>query len=110
MEVYFRKKLGERSGKTKDGKDWSVVNFLIETKGQYPKMVSLDAWGKNAEVSQGMKDGDLIEVVYEAEAREYNGKWYNSLKVIKLELLERNAGVKHSSEGGSDDASDDLPF
>lgn len=99
MEAYFKKKLGERSGKTKDGKDWSIVNFLMETKGKYPKMVSLDAWNANAEVANGLKEGDLIEVTYEAEAREYNSKWYNSLKVVKLELLESGA-----------EESNDLPF
>jgi hypothetical protein len=100
MEAYFKKKLGERSGKTKDGKDWAIFNFLMETKGKYPKMVSLDAWNANAEVAKGMKEGDLIEVTYEAEARGYNEKWYNSLKVVKLELL----------ESGAESSENDLPF
>ena len=105
MEAFFSKKLGEREGTTKDGKPWKVVQFLIQTKGKYPKMVSLDAWNASADIVNSMRDGDMIEVTYEAEAREYNGKWYNTLKVINIESLETEARPIVAEE-----PMDDLPF
>jgi len=105
MEAFFSKKLGEREGTTKDGKPWKVVQFLIQTKGKYPKMVSLDAWNASADIVNSMRDGDMIEVTYEAEAREYNGKWYNTLKVVSIESLEKEARPIVAEE-----PMDDLPF
>jgi hypothetical protein len=105
MEAFFSKKLGEREGTTKDGKPWKVVQFLIKTKGKYPKMVSLDAWNASADIVNSMRDGDMIEVTYEAEAKEYNNKWYNALKVVSIESLETEARPIVAEE-----PSDDLPF
>ena len=105
MEAFFNQKLGERQGTTKDGKPWKVVQFLIQTKGKYPKMVSLDAWNANADIASSMRDGDMIEVTYEAEAREYNGKWYNTLKVVNLESLESGSRPIVAEE-----PLDELPF
>ena len=105
MEAFFSKKLGEREGTTKDGKPWKVVQFLIQTKGKYPKMVSLDAWNASADIVNSMRDGDMIEVTYEAEAKEYNGKWYNALKVINIESLEKEARPIVAEE-----PDDTLPF
>ena len=106
MEAFFSKKLGEREGTTKDGKPWKVVQFLIQTKGKYPKTVSLDAWNTSADIVNSMRDGDMIEVTYEAEAREYHGKWYNSLKVVSIESLEKETRPIVAEET----LDDTLPF
>jgi hypothetical protein len=86
MEALFVTKTGDRSG-SKEGKEWRVSNFLIETKGKYPKKVLLEAWGDVAAVAETLNEGDEVEVLFEPEAREYNGKWYNTIKCFKLELL-----------------------
>lgn len=114
MEALFVTKTGERSGE-KDGKEWRVSNFLIETKGKYPKKVLLEGFNAIAETVDTLRDGDEVEVLFEPEAKEYNGKWYNSIKCFKLELLSRKGGQLATSapkkgKAVVEDASDDLPF
>lgn len=96
MEAFFVTKTGDRSG-VKDGKEWRVTNFLIETKGKYPKKVLLEAWNDVATVVEGLNKGDEVEVLFEPEAREYNEKWYNTIKCFKLELLTAKAAPKKSA-------------
>lgn len=115
MEAFFLEKVGERSGE-KDGKAWKLTNFLIETKGKYPKKVLLDAFNATADVVDTLSSGDEVEVVFEPEAKEYNGRWYNSIRCIKLELLtkkekEKPKQAKKKAEASdSQEDGDDLPF
>ncbi len=114
MEALFVTKTGDRSG-SKDGKEWRVSNFLIETKGKYPKKVLLESWGDVAAVAETLNEGDEVEVLFEPEAREYNGKWYNTIKCFKLELLSAKApapkrGAKADKTVIIEDEGDDLPF
>jgi hypothetical protein len=113
MEALFVTKTTERSGE-KDGKGWRVCNFLIETKGKYPKKVLLEGFNAIAEEVDTLEEGDEIEVLFEPEAKEYNGKWYNSIKCFKLELLKSKekpkAKGKASKVADTEDNTDDLPF
>ena len=115
MEALFVTKTGDRSG-SKDGKEWRVSNFLIETKGKYPKKVLLEAWGDVAAVAETLNEGDEVEVLFEPEAREYNGKWYNTIKCFKLELLNAKVSPKKAAKAAKsvvveeEDEGDMLPF
>jgi hypothetical protein len=112
MEALFVTKTGDRSG-SKDGKEWRVSNFLIETKGKYPKKVLLEAWG---DVAETLNEGDEVEVLFEPEARQYNEKWYNTIKCFKLELLNAKEitpkkGAKAAKTVVAEDEDfGDLPF
>ena len=115
MEALFVTKTGDRSG-SKDGKEWRVSNFLIETKGKYPKKVLLEAWGDVAAVAETLNEGDEVEVLFEPEARQYNEKWYNTIKCFKLELLNAKAAAPKKGAKAAktvvaeEEGTDDLPF
>lgn len=111
MEALFVEKVGERSGE-KDGKEWKVANFLVETKGKYPKKVLLDGFNAVAETVNTLSAGDEVEVVYEPEAKEYNGRWYNQIRCVKLELLTKKtkAATKKTQVVENEEDGLDLPF
>jgi hypothetical protein len=112
MEAFFVETVGERSGE-KDGKPWKVVSFLIETKGKYPKKVLLEGFNAISDTVSALNPKDEIEVVYEPEAREYNGRWYNTIRCNKLELLtkaEKAKTTKKKAEVTEVDSDDQLPF
>lgn len=111
MEALFVQKVGERSGE-KDGKEWKVVNFLIETKGKYPKKVLLDGFNAVADVVNTLDAGDEVEVIYEPEAKEYNGRWYNQIRCVKLEMLTKNTkkAVAKKTQVVENEEDDQLPF
>jgi hypothetical protein len=76
--------LPEQSGTGKNG-PWSKQDFIIETQEQYPRKVCFAAWGDKVQVLKSLKAGAVVSVSFNAESREFNGKWYTDLKVWKIE-------------------------
>jgi hypothetical protein len=54
---------------------------------EYKASISLDVWGDKTEYSSKMKVGEKIAAEINSRAREYNGKYYNSLSMWKFEKL-----------------------
>lgn len=103
-----------QQGEGKNG-PWKKQDFIVETDGQYPKKVCFSAWGDKINESL-IRPGNVINVFFDAESREYNGRWYTDLKVWKLEA--QGAGDNTSNENqfnavnepAMDILPDDLPF
>lgn len=71
--------LPTRSGTSARGTEWSSQTAVVETKEQYPKKVAFDVM--NDKIAQfNLQVGDYVTVSYDVEAREYNGKWWNSVR------------------------------
>jgi hypothetical protein len=68
------------SGESKSGSSWKKVTAVIETEGQYPKKVAIEAWGDNVGKVTSFREGTTLIVGLDVESREYAGKWYNSIK------------------------------
>lgn len=75
-------------GQGKNGQ-WQKNEFIIETDGQYPKKVCLSAWGKTCEYLPS-EIGCKLNVQFDVESREYNGRWYTDVKALKIEKLGGN--------------------
>jgi hypothetical protein len=56
---------------------------IIETEGQYPKMVALTLWKDVANTQ--LNEGETRTFNIDIDSREYNGKWYNDIKAWKIE-------------------------
>lgn len=69
-----------KSGISND-KEWTSQDFVIETGGEYPKKVCLNCFKKPTP-----KLGENVNVFFEPESREFNGKWFTTLKVWKFEV------------------------
>ncbi|WP_394991810.1 DUF3127 domain-containing protein [Emticicia sp.] len=76
--------LALQTGEGKNG-TWKKQDFVIETDGQYPKKVCLSAWGDKFNENYLTEGNDLL-VSFDAESREYNGRWFTDLKAWKIEL------------------------
>ena len=112
----------EQSGTSKAG-PWTKQEFVIETQDQYPRKVCFNFWNEKAGVLKTLQEGDLVKVSFNAESRDYNGRWYTDLKAWKLESQGRSAedhnqkasgkskdeNEEPSSLASAPDA-DDLPF
>ncbi len=73
-----------QTGEGKNG-TWKKQDFVIETDGQYPKKVCMTVWGEKHNENY-MTIGNELLVSFDAESREYNGRWYTDLKAWKIEL------------------------
>ncbi|MDP5139880.1 MAG: DUF3127 domain-containing protein, partial [Spirosomaceae bacterium] len=54
-------------------------------------------WGDKID-SQMMQEGNQLNVSFDVESREYNGRWYTDLKAWKMELA--GDGQSNNSGGG----------
>ena len=83
--------LAEQNGQGRNG-TWRKREYVIETQDQYPKKVCFNMWGDRIDQFQ-MKEGDLVNVFFDIESREFNGRWYTDVRAWKVE---------HVGEGGAD--------
>jgi Domain of unknown function (DUF3127) len=82
--------LAVQTGEGKNG-TWKKQDFVIETDGQYPKKVCLTIWGDKFNETF-LTIGNELLVSFDAESREYNGRWFTDLKAWKLELAGSESG------------------
>lgn len=88
-------KLEQQSGAGKNGKNWVKQDFVIETPGQYPKKVCLTAWGDPTDTVESASIGDQMNISFNLESREYNGKWYTEARVWKMSIGSKEAKPKN---------------
>ena len=113
--------LPQQSGTGKNGQ-WTKQDFIIETNDQYPRKVCFTAWGEKAQPLGNLQPGTAVKVFFNAESREFNGKWYTDLRIWKLEPGDQSVSEKPVSGGDDfgmeplppgesmDNEPDDLPF
>ncbi len=77
--------LALQTGEGKNGA-WKKQDFVIETDGQYPKKICISAWGDKINES-ALQVGNEVNVSFDVESREYNGRWYTDVKAWKIDAL-----------------------
>ena len=111
--------LPPQTGQGKNG-TWKKQEFIIETGDTYPKKVCLAIWGDKVDISK-VDIGSMVTVSFDAESREYNGRWYTDLKAYALKSGESSgAGTRPSANTSTQNKpqadysqlneTDDLPF
>ena len=73
-----------QTGTGKNG-EWKKQDIIVETDGQYPKKVCISIWGDKINEGQ-LQIGNLLQIDFDIERREYNNKWYTDIKAWKIEL------------------------
>ncbi len=84
--------LPEQTGEGRNG-TWVKGGFVIETQEQYPKSICFDLWGDMVERIKNYNEGDILNVSFDVQSREYQGRWFTNVKAWKIEAV---------SAGGSD--------
>lgn len=70
--------LPERSGTSARGTKWRSITYVLETQEQYPKKLAFDV--TNDKIDQlNIQLGEILTVQFDINAREYNGRWFNSV-------------------------------
>lgn len=70
--------LPERNGTSQRGNQWRSITYVLETQEQYPKKLAFDV--TNDKIDQlNIQFGENLTVQFDINAREYNGRWFNSV-------------------------------
>jgi hypothetical protein len=113
-----------QSGVSKAGNEWSKQEFVIETQEQFPKKVCFTLFGDKLTLLNGISVGDVINVAFNLESREFNGRWFHNINAWRITGADaaQDAAPGFAPDnmpppppppaGGSDapPAVDDLPF
>jgi hypothetical protein len=73
-----------QTGTGKNG-EWKKQDILIETESQYPKKVCISIWGVKINLAS-LELGKTLTIEFDAESREFSGRWYTELKAWKIEV------------------------
>ncbi|MDE7376553.1 MAG: DUF3127 domain-containing protein, partial [Muribaculaceae bacterium] len=76
--------LPEMTGTSKAGNAWKKREYVLETQETYPKKVHFDFFGDRADQFP-LTVGQEIKLSFDIESREYNGRWYTSIRGWKSE-------------------------
>ena len=100
IEGRIKQKLAKQSGQGAKG-SWTKQDFVLEYQdGNYPADVCLTAFGndKVADLDK-YQVGDSVKVAFNLRAREYNGRWYNDVRVWRIGISpSAAAGIPGSTE------------
>lgn len=108
--------LPTRSGTSARGTQWSSQTAVIETHEQYPKRVAFDVLGDKI-TEFNLQVGEEVTVSFDINAREYNGKWYNSVNAWNIIRPGQqahvqggyNVGNPQAGASGQTDSSNPFP-
>jgi hypothetical protein len=76
--------LPEMSGTSKAGNAWKKREYVLETQETYPRKIHFDFFGERADQFP-LNVGDVIKLSFDIESREYNDRWFTSIRGWKAE-------------------------
>ncbi len=106
-----------QKGTGKSGNEWRKQDIIIETSGQYPKKVCISVWGDKIN-EKVLQLGSTLNIAFDLESREFNGRWYTDVKAWKVEPAGATSTASNNSsytdvmpaDADHSDTNDDLPF
>lgn len=82
--------LPPQSGVSKNGNNWHKREYVLETHESFPKKIHFDFFGDRADQFP-LNVGDMIRLSFDIESREYNGRWFTSIRGWKSEPAQEGA-------------------
>ena len=105
------------TGEGKNG-TWRSQDYVLETYDQYPRKICFNFF--NDRIDQfPLAIGDDVEVSFDIESREYNGRWFTSIRAWKAAKKTQGAPVStpptdqfppFTPEASGGNEGSDLPF
>lgn len=119
---------------SRTGNHWASQEYVIETHDQYPRKCCFRVFGEDRINAMNIQVGEEVRVSFDVDAREYNGRWYNTLTAWKVDRIDPAAaqagqdgmqpepvapfaaaqqppfGEQPAAQPAEDSPTDDLPF
>ena len=85
LEGKIAQKQPVQSGTSARG-GWSKQEFVVEyMDGNFPSRAAFTAWGdERVKDLSRFQVGDAVKVSFAIKGREYNGRWYNDLRIWRI--------------------------
>ena len=119
-----------QEGVSKTGNPWKVQSYVLETQEQYPRKVCFEIFGEDRINNNKCNIDDLVTVSFDIESREFNGRWYTSVRAWRVQQGDTASAAPVAAQpapqvaqaaaapvantqvfdASADDESGDLPF
>ena len=76
--------LPAQEGVGRNGNPWKVQPYVLETLDQYPRKVHFEVFGEDRIKQNPCELDQLVTVSFDIESREFNGRWYTSIRLLLL--------------------------
>lgn len=105
-------------GVGQNGNPWKVQPYVLETTDTtYPKKVHFEVFGEDRINNYPCEVGDMVTVSFDIESREFNGRWYTSIRAWRIAIGTQEAPAAQPvvakpepKVAGAEEASSELPF
>ena len=67
------------------GNPWQLKTFILETQEQYPRKIAVEMFGEDKIKANPCEVDDIVTVSFDIESREFNGRWYTSVRAWKVQ-------------------------
>ena len=74
-----------QEGVGRNGNPWKVQAYVLETLDQYPRKVHFEIFGEDRIKNNPCQIDELVTVSFDIESREFNGRWYTSIRAWKVQ-------------------------
>ena len=76
--------LPAQEGVGRNGNPWKVQPYVLETLDQYPRKVHFEVFGEDRIRMNPCAIDQLVTVSFDIESREFNGRWYTSIRAYRI--------------------------
>lgn len=101
--------------------EWKKLDFVLEVPDdQFPKKICFTLFNDKTEMIKESDKNREVEVTFNLEGREYNGKWYHNVNAFRIDRIEKSSGAGDQTAPPpyneddfmpvKDSENDDLPF
>jgi len=73
-----------QKGVGRNGNPWKVQPYVLETLDQYPRKVHFEVFGEDRIRMNPCAIDQLVTVSFDIESREFNGRWYTSIRAYRI--------------------------
>lgn len=70
------------------GNPWASQDYVLETHDQFPRRMMFNVYGEDKINSFNIQEGEELNVSFDINAREYNGRWYNDIRAWRVERVQ----------------------
>jgi hypothetical protein len=74
-----------QEGVGRNGNPWKLQAYVLETLDQYPRKVQFEVFGEDRIKQNPCELDQLVTVSFDIESREFNGRWYTSIRAWKIQ-------------------------
>ena len=96
------------------GNPWRVQSYVIENHDNYPKKLCFEVYGDDKIKQFNIQMGEELNVSFDVDARQWNDRWFNSIRAWKVDRVDASAATTPAPAAGPMDApavpASDAPF